>query len=257
MLTGVDVENTLRTISEVPLVASMLFLLGALVCLFGGITWWSHRERMKSHETVGENMRALQSTVSLDLSTLKGEFESTRTEWATRDMAALNGQAQFGLIQQELTRAVTGLTTLIDGLLDKFNQREAADKLRDESAARSEKALLAAAQAIPGATASGVRQALDETLRREDETLRREFEALKLVIAAKIDDDKTHRTQVVETILTRLTELKREVSHMKEGEAHKPVPLAIVPNLGTWNGISATPPSDNYVTDPNDPRAKG
>lgn len=250
MLTGIDVENTLRTISEVPLVASLLFLLGALVCLFGGITWWSHRERMKSHETVGENMRALQSTVSLNLSTLKGEFESTRTEWATRDMAALNGQAQFGLIQQELTRAVTGLTTLIDGLLDKFNQREAADKLRDESAARSEKALLAAAQAIPGATASGVRQALDETLRRE-------FEALKLVIAAKIDDDKTHRTQVVETILTRLTELKREVSHMKEGEAHKPVPLAIVPNLGTWNGLSAVPPSDTPVTDPNDPRAKG
>ena len=250
MLTGVDVENTLRTISEVPLVASLLFLLGALVCLFGGITWWSHRERMKSHETVGANIRALQSTVSLDLSTLKGEFESTRTEWATRDMAALNGQAQFGLIQQELTRAVTGLTTLIDGLLDKFNQREAADKLRDESAARSEKALLAAAQAIPGATASGVRQALDETLRRE-------FEALKLVIAAKIDDDKTHRTQVVETILTRLTELKREVSHMKEGEAHKPVPLAIVPNLGTWNGLSAVPPSDTPVTDPNDPRARG
>ena len=249
MLTGIDVENTLRTISEVPLVASLLFLLGALVCMFGGITWWSHRERMKAHETVGENMRALQSTVSLNLSTLKGEFESTRTEWATRDMAALNGQAQFGLIQQELTRAVTGLTTLIDGLLDKFNQREAADKLRDESAARSEKALLAAAQAIPGATASGVRQALDETLRRE-------FEALKLVIAAKIDDDKTHRTQVVETILTRLTELKREVAHMKEGEAHKPVPLAVMPNLGTWNGLSAVPP-DTPITDPNDPRAKG
>lgn len=249
MIPGIDVENTLRTISEVPLVASLLFLLGALVCMFGGITWWSHRERMKSHETVGANIRALQSTVSLDLSTLKGEFESTRTEWATRDMAALNGQAQFGLIQQELTRAVTGLTTLIDGLLDKFNQREAADKLRDESAARSEKALLAAAQAIPGATASGVRQALDETLRRE-------FEALKLVIAAKIDDDKTHRTQVVETILTRLTELKREVAHMKEGEAHKPVPLAVMPNLGTWNGLSAVPP-DTPITDPNDPRAKG
>ena len=173
MIPGIDVENTLRTISEVPLVASLLFLLGALVCMFGGITWWSHRERMKSHETVGANIRALQSTVSLDLSTLKGEFESTRTEWATRDMAALNGQAQFGLIQQELTRAVTGLTTLIDGLLDKFNQREAADKLRDESAARSEKALLTAAQAIPGATASGVRQALDETLRREFEALKR------------------------------------------------------------------------------------
>lgn len=249
MIPGIDVENTLRTISEVPLVASLLFLLGALVCMFGGITWWSHRERMKSHETVGANIRALQSTVSLDLSTLKGEFESTRTEWATRDMAALNGQAQFGLIQQELTRAVTGLTTLIDGLLDKFNQREAADKLRDESAARSEKALLAAAQAIPGATASGVRQALDETLRRE-------FEALKLVIAAKIDDDKTHRTQVVETILTRLTELKREVAHMKEGDVHKPVPLAVVPNLGTWNGIGL-PPLDSPITDPDDPRAKG
>jgi hypothetical protein len=249
MLTGIDVENTLRTISEVPLVASLLFLLGALVCLFGGITWWSHRERMKAHETVGANIRSLQASVSMNMTSLKGEFESTRTEWATRDMAALNGQAQFGLIQQELTRAVTGLTTLIDGLLDKFNQREAADKLRDESAARSEKALLAAAQAIPGATASGVRQALDETLRRE-------FEALKLVIAAKIDDDKTHRTQVVETILTRLTELKREVAHMKEGEAHKPVPLAVMPNLGTWNGLSAVPP-DTPITDPNDPRAKG
>lgn len=249
MLTGIDVENTLRTISEVPLVASLLFLLGALVCLFGGITWWSHRERMKAHETVGANMRALQSTVSLDLSSLKGEFESTRTEWATRDMAALNGQAQFGLIQQELTRAVTGLTTLIDGLLDKFNQREAADKLRDESAVRSEKAILAATQAIPSATASGVRQALDETLRRE-------FEALKLVIAAKIDDDKTHRTQVVETILTRLSELKHEVSHMKEGGVHKPVPLAVVPNLGTWNGLGITP-LDSPITDPDDPRAKG
>ena len=250
MLTGIDVENTLRTISEVPLVASLLFLLGTLVVLFGGITWWSHRERMKSHETVGANIRALQSTVSMDLSTLKGEFESTRTEWATRDMAALNGQAQFGLIQQELTRAVTGLTTLIDGLLDKFNQREAADKARDESAARSEKAILAAAQAIPGATATGVRQALDETLRRE-------FEALKLVIAAKIDDDKNHRTEVVETILTRLTELKREVSHMKEGEARKPVPLAPVPNLGTWNGLNAELPHDTPITDPNDPRARG
>jgi len=249
MLTGIDVENTLRTISEVPLVASLLFLLGALVCLFGGITWWSHRERMKAHETVGANIRSLQASVSMNMTSLKGEFESTRTEWATRDMAALNGQAQFGLIQQELTRAVTGLTTLIDGLLDKFNQREAADKLRDESAARSEKALLAAAQAIPGATASGVRQALDETLRRE-------FEALKLVIAAKIDDDKTHRTQVVETILTHKTELKREVAHMKEGEAHKPVPLAVMPNLGTWNGLSAVPP-DTPITDPNDPRAKG
>ena len=61
---------------------------------------------------------------------------------------------------------------------------------------------------------------------------------------------------MVETILTRLTELKREVAHMKEGEAHKPVPLAVMPNLGTWNGLSAVPP-DTPITDPNDPRAKG
>jgi len=251
MLTGIDVENTLRTISEVPLVASLLFMLGSLVVLFGGITWWSHRERMKSHETVGANIRALQASVSMNMTSLKGEFESTRSEWATRDMAALNGQAQFGLIQQELTRAVTGLTTLIDGLLDKFDKREEAEKRRDESAARSEKAILDAAQAIPGATTAGVRAALDETLRRE-------FEALKLVIAAKIDDDKTHRAQVVETILSRLSDLKKEVSHMKEGEsAHKPVPLAIVPNLGTWNGINAERPPDFPITDPNDPRARG
>lgn len=250
MLTGIDVENTLRTISEVPLVASLLFMLGSLVVLFGGITWWSHRERMKSHEAVGANIRALQTAVSMSMSTLKGEFESTRTEWATRDMAALNGQAQFGLIQQELTRAVTGLTTLIDGLLDKFDKREEAEKRRDESAARSEKAILDAAKAIPSATTAGVRQALDETLRRE-------FEALKVVISKKIDDDRTHRSQVVETILTRLTELKREVSHMKGGEAHKPPPLAIVPNLGVWNGINAEPPSDSPITDPTDPRARG
>lgn len=245
MLTGIDVENTLRTISEVPLVASLLFLLGALVCLFGGITWWSHRERMKAHETVGANMRALQSTVSLDLSSLKGEFESTRTEWATRDMAALNGQAQFGLIQQELTRAVTGLTTLIDGLLDKFNQREAADKARDEGAERTKLRLIEIADGIPDRTAQGVKAAIDDALRRE-------FDALKSVITSKIEDDKTHRTQVVDTILKRLSELRADVTKMKE-TTHETAMVLPTSNrdFGTWNGTggsaggTASDPADN------------
>lgn len=251
MLPGIDVENTLRTISEVPLVTSLLFLLGALVVLFAGVTWWSHRERMATINTQGVRIGALETHIGGQVTALTKEIETTRGEWAARDVAALNGQAQFGLIQQELTRAVTGLTTLIDGLLDKFNQREAADKLRDESAARSEKAILAAAQAIPVATASGVRQALDETLRRE-------FEALKTVIAAKIDDDKSHRTQVVDTILMRLSELRADVTKMKGSEAHKQVPFSIVQHpLGTWNGLSVEPPQDIPITDPDDPRAKG
>lgn len=237
-----DVESTLRTINEVPLVASLLFLLGALVMMFGGITWWSHRERMKSLSTIDVGLRDVEFKVSGNLVTLQREIETTRAEWATRDMAALNSQAQFGLIQQELTRAVTGLTTLIDGLLDKFNQREAADKARDESAERSQKAMLDAAAAIPGATTLGVKNALDEALRRE-------FEALKVVIAQKIDDDKTHRTQVVDTILTRLTELKHDVTKMKGHEHEKAIVVPDATGYGTWNGASAAGPAHDAVGD--------
>lgn len=240
-----QIDSTLRTINELPLVTSLLFLLGALVVLFAGVTWWSHRERMATINNHGTRIGSLEANIGGQVTALKSEIETTRSEWATRDMAALQSQAQFGLIQQELTRAVTGLTTLIDGLLDKFNQREAADKARDEGAERTKLRLIEIADGIPDRTAQGVKAAIDDALRRE-------FDALKSVITSKIEDDKTHRTQVVDTILKRLSELRADVTKMKE-TTHETAMVLPTSNrdFGTWNGTggsaggTASDPADN------------